>query len=261
MVRLVIQGISFSYGSSDVLADVTFEANDGEIVGVIGPNGSGKTTLLRCVNRALSPRVGTVLIDGKDYAELTRREIAGNIGVVPQNSVVSFPFTVLDIVMMGRTPAMERFERESEKDLEIVRKAMEMTNVVALADRTMDQVSGGEKQRVVIARALAQKPRILLLDEPTLHLDVNHQLEIMDLVRNLASSEKLTVIVVSHDLNLAARYCNKLILMSSGKIQASGRVSDVLTEKNLESVFRVKAAVTYDKHLGAYTVTPLECCR
>ncbi len=261
MVRLVIQGISFSYGSSDVLADVTFEANDGEIVGVIGPNGSGKTTLLRCVNRALSPRVGTVLIDGKDYAELTRREIAGNIGVVPQNSVVSFPFTVLDIVMMGRTPAMERFERESEKDLEIVRKAMEMTNVVALADRTMDQVSGGEKQRVVIARALAQRPKILLLDEPTLHLDVSHQLEILDLIRNLARSERLTVIIVSHDLNLAARYCDKLILMNSGKIEASGKVTEVLTEKNIESVFRVKAAVAYDKHLGAYTVTPLECCK
>jgi len=261
MVRLVIQGISFSYGSSDVLADVTFEANDGEIVGVIGPNGSGKTTLLRCVNRALSPRVGTVLIDGKDYAELTRREIAGNIGVVPQNSVVSFPFTVLDIVMMGRTPAMERFERESEKDLEIVRKAMEMTNVVALADRTMDQVSGGEKQRVVIARALAQRPKILLLDEPTLHLDVSHQLEILDLIRNLARSKRLTVIIVSHDLNLAARYCDKLILMNSGKIEASGKVTEVLTEENIESVFRVKAAVAYDKHLGAYTVTPLECCR
>ncbi|MDD1768761.1 MAG: ABC transporter ATP-binding protein [Methanomassiliicoccales archaeon] len=261
MVMLVVQGISFSYGSSDVLADVSFEASDGEIVGVIGPNGSGKTTLLKCVNRALSPRVGTVLIDGRDYAELTRREIAGNIGVVPQNSVVSFPFTVLDIVMMGRTPSMERFERESEKDLEIVKKALEMTNVVGLVDRTMDQISGGEKQRVVIARALAQKPKILLLDEPTLHLDVNHQLEILDLIRNLARSERLTVIIVSHDLNLAARYCDKLILMSSGKIEASGRVMEVLTEKNIESVFRVKAAVTYDKHLGAYTVTPLECCR
>jgi len=113
MVKLVIQGISFSYGSSDVLADVTFEASDGDVIGIIGPNGSGKTTLLKCVNRALSPRVGTVLIDGRDYVELTRREIAGNIGVVPQNSVVSFPFTVLDIVMMGRTPAIERFERES----------------------------------------------------------------------------------------------------------------------------------------------------
>ncbi|MGD0057144.1 MAG: ABC transporter ATP-binding protein [Methanomassiliicoccales archaeon] len=261
MVKLVIQGISFSYGSSDVLADVTFEASDGDVIGIIGPNGSGKTTLLKCVNRALSPRVGTVLIDGRDYVELTRREIAGNIGVVPQNSVVSFPFTVLDIVMMGRTPAIERFERESEKDLEIVRKAMETTNVVALADRTMDQVSGGEKQRVVIARALAQKPRILLLDEPTLHLDINHQLEIMDLVRSLARSERLTVIIVSHDLTLAARYCDKLILMSSGKIRASGKVMDVLTEKNIESVFKVKVAVTYDDHLGVYTVTPLECCR
>jgi len=138
---------------------------------------------------------------------------------------------------------------------------METTNVVALADRTMDQVSGGEKQRVVIARALAQKPRILLLDEPTLHLDINHQLEIMDLVRSLARSERLTVIIVSHDLTLAARYCDKLILMSSGKIRASGKVMDVLTEKNIESVFKVKVAVTYDDHLGVYTVTPLECCR
>lgn len=260
-MRLVIQGVCFSYGGSDVLADVTFEASDGEIIGVIGPNGSGKTTLLKCINRALSPRIGTVLIDGRDYSELTRREIAGNIGVVPQNSVVSFPFTVLDIVMMGRTPSMERFERESEKDLEIVKKAMEVTNVVELADRTMDQISGGEKQRVVIARALAQKPKILLLDEPTLHLDVNHQLEILDLIRKLARSEKLTVIIVSHDLNLASRYCEKLILMNAGKIAASGEVTEVLTEKNIESVFKVRAAVSYDRHLGAYTVTPIECCR
>jgi iron complex transport system ATP-binding protein len=261
MVRLVIQGISFSYGSSDVLADITFEARDGEIVGIIGPNGSGKTTLLRCINRALSPRIGTILIDGRDYVDLTRREIAGNIGVVPQNSVVSFPFTVLDIVMMGRTPAMERFERESEKDIEIVRNAMEMTNIVSLADRTMEEISGGERQRVVIARALAQRPRILLLDEPTLHLDVNHQLEIMDLVRRLVRSEKLTVLVVSHDLNLAARYCDKLLLMSSGKIRASGKVVDVLTEKYIEEVFKVKASISYDKRLGNYTVTPLECCK
>jgi len=258
-MRLQVRGVEFSYDSSPVLKEVTFQAVEGEIIGILGPNGSGKTTLLKCVNRALSPDKGAVLVEDKDLASLTRKEIACEIGLVPQNSVITFPFTALDIVMMGRHPSLDRFARESKEDIEIVKKAMESTNVLSLAQRPMNQLSGGEKQRVIIARALAQKPRIMLLDEPTLHLDVNHQMEIMELVRELVKKESLTVIMVSHDLNLAARYCDKLILLDEGKVLSAGSVPDVLTSDNVEKVFKVKSFVAFDARINSYGVTILGC--
>lgn len=256
-MRLRVQGIEFAYNSVPVLRDVAFEAEEGEIIGVLGPNGSGKTTLLRCMNRALMPSKGTVLVEEKDLGSLTRKEIANEMAVVPQNCVITFPFTALEIVMMGRNPSMDRFRGETRKDVEIVKRAMEATNIVGLAGRTMNQLSGGERQRVIIARALAQQPKIMLLDEPTLHLDVNHQMEIMELVKDLARREKLTVIMVSHDLNLAARYCNKLILLSEGRVLSAGSVPQVLTQENVEKVFRIRSLVQYDERIGAYGLTVL----
>ena len=256
-LRLRVQGIEFAYNSVPVLKDVAFEAREGEIIGVLGPNGSGKTTLLRCMNRALSPSKGTVLVEDKEIGSLSRKEIANEMAVVPQNCIITFPFTALEIVMMGRNPSMDRFQRETKGDIEIVRKAMEATSVTHLAGRSMNQLSGGERQRVIIARALAQQPKILLLDEPTLHLDVNHQMEIMELVRELARREKLTVIMVSHDLNLAARYCDKLILLSEGSVLSAGSVPDVLTQDNVEKVFRIRSLVMYDERIDAYSLTIL----
>ena len=256
-LRLRVQGIEFAYNSVPVLKDVAFEAKEGEIIGVLGPNGSGKTTLLRCMNRALSPSKGTVLVEDKEIGSLSRKEIANEMAVVPQNCIITFPFTALEIVMMGRNPSMDRFQRETKGDIEIVRNAMEATSVTHLAGRSMNQLSGGERQRVIIARALAQQPKILLLDEPTLHLDVNHQMEIMELVRELARREKLTVIMVSHDLNLAARYCDKLILLSEGSVLSAGSVPDVLTQDNVERVFRIRSLVMYDERIDAYSLTIL----
>ena len=256
-LRLKVQGIEFAYNSVPVLKDVAFEAKEGEIIGVLGPNGSGKTTLLRCMNRALSPSKGTVLVEDKEIGSLSRKEIANEMAVVPQNCIITFPFTALEIVMMGRNPSMDRFQRETKGDIEIVRNAMEATSVTHLAGRSMNQLSGGERQRVIIARALAQQPKILLLDEPTLHLDVNHQMEIMELVRELARREKLTVIMVSHDLNLAARYCDKLILLSEGSVLSAGSVPDVLTQDNVEKVFRIRSLVQYDERIDAYSLTIL----
>ncbi|HUV25487.1 MAG TPA: heme ABC transporter ATP-binding protein [Methanomassiliicoccales archaeon] len=253
-MRLEVDGISFAYNSHDVLSDISFQMCGGQMVGIIGPNGSGKTTLLKCINRVLKPRLGTVLLEGKDLKELSRKEIALEIGVVPQNNEIRFPFTVMDVVMMGRSPALQTFQRESKEDLEIVEKAMRMTDVLRLADREIDQVSGGERQRVIIARALAQRPKVLLLDEPTLHLDVNHQLEVLDLVQDLAKSEGLTVIMVSHDLDLAARYCDRVIMLSEGSIRAAGKVEKVLTSENLEAVFKIRAYVKYDEEIGAHRV-------
>lgn len=253
-MRLEIEGIYFAYNSVDVLSDISFQVGGGQIVGIIGPNGSGKTTMLKCINRVLKPRVGTVLLEGEDLRKMSRKEIALEIGVVPQNNEIRFPFTVMDVVMMGRSPALTTFARESKEDMEIVENAMRMTDVLRLADREIDQVSGGERQRVIIARALAQRPKILLLDEPTLHLDVNHQLEVLDLVYDLAKKEGLTVIMVSHDLDLAARYCDRLIMLSEGGIQAAGSIDSVLTPENLEAVFKIRAYVKFDEEIGSHRV-------
>lgn len=260
-MKLSVNGVCFSYGSKDVLSGIDLEAKDGEIIGILGPNGSGKTTLLKCLNRSLAPKAGTVLIDDRDYRDMTRREIATRMGVVPQSANVNFPFTALDIVLMGRTPEMKRFESESKRDLEIVQQAMEMTNTEHLASRPMDQLSGGERQRVIIARALAQKPKVMLLDEPTLHLDVNHQLDILDLITGLARTERLIVVFVTHDLALAARYCDKLILMQKGRIVAAGDVMDALTPENLRRVFGIEASVYFDERIGAHSVAIIRSFR
>ena len=200
---LKIADLSFSYQSSKILDEVTFEVKSGEFLGVMGPNGSGKTTLLRSISKVLSPR-GTVLIDDRDTEELSKKEIAKKIGFVPQTSNIDFEFMVSELVLMGRTPHMGRFKSESTPDFEIVEKAIKLTNIQHLSERTFDELSGGEKQRVIIARALSQEPKILLLDEPTVHLDIRCQLEILNLVKNLCEQERIIVISVFHDLNLAS---------------------------------------------------------
>lgn len=260
-MQLSVHGISFRYRSVDVLSEVELEAMDGEIIGILGPNGSGKTTLLKCLNRSLMPRTGTVLIDGVDHRNMTRRDIATRMGTVPQSANINFPFTALDIVMMGRLPELKRFESETRRDMDIVQEAMAMTNTEQFADRPMDQLSGGERQRVIIARALAQQPKVLLLDEPTLHLDVNHQLEILDLISRLAREKRLIVVIVTHDLALAARYCTKLLLMQEGKVQAAGDVFEVLTSDNLRKVFLIEASIYFDERIGSYSVSILRSIR
>lgn len=244
-MKLKIKNITFYYESLKALEEVTFEAKDGEILGIIGPNGSGKTTLLKCINLILKPKIGTILINEADVSKLSRREIAKKIGMTPQISSKLFPFTVLDLVLMGRTPHLGRFEGESRRDLDIVKEAMKLTNIEPLANRLIDELSGGEFQRVIIARALAQEPDILLLDEPTLHLDINHQLEIMELIRKLAKNRGLTAIVVSHDLNLAARFCDRLLLLNSGKIYAFGSPKEVLSPEKIRKVYHINVKVNH----------------
>ena len=257
-MKLNINGISFSYNGYKALEEVTFKVNEGEVLGIIGPNGSGKTTLLRCINMVLKPKTGTVLIDGKNIREFDRKEIAKNFGVIPQDSVIVFPFTVLDIVLMGRTCHLNsRFGKETLADLEIIKNAMEATNTQHLAYRTITEVSGGEKQRVIIARALAQEPKVLLLDEPTLHLDINHQLKILHLVRKLAKKNKLAVVFVTHDLNLASRYCDKFVLLKKGKIHSIGLAEDVITCDNIKGVYDIDVEINYNEKTKCYNVIPL----
>jgi len=256
-MKLNINGISFNYDGVKALEGVTFNVDEGEVLGVIGPNGSGKSTLLRCINTALKPKRGTILLNGKNMLELERKEIAKNIGVVPQNSAIHFPFTVFDIVLMGRTPHLGRFDRETSKDLEIAKNSMRITNTQHIADRLIDEVSGGEKQRVIIARALTQEPKILLLDEPTLHLDIIHQLEILELVKKFARKNKLIVILVSHDLNLATRYCDKLMLLNSGKIHTIGKSQDVITPDNIKEVYNIEIDINYNKRTKSFNIVPI----
>jgi len=247
LVTLNVDGVECRYGSVKVLEDVSLSVKEGDFVGILGPNGSGKTTLIKSISRSLKPYRGTILLNESDIYTLKGVEVARQMAVVPQDSAISFGFAALDIVLMGRNPHMTRFQMEGNKDLAIARKAMELTNTWHLSERPINELSGGERQRVIIARALAQEPRILLLDEPMTHLDIINQLEIMDLVKSLCMREKLIVIAVFHDLNLAARYCTSCLLLKGGKIFSTGSLDEVLTSENIRSVFRVNAIVK--KHL------------
>jgi len=233
-VTLQINNIACRYEAANVLEEINFSAGEGDYIGIIGPNASGKSTLLKSISKTLKPHTGMVLLNERDLYTLKSVEVAKKIAVVPQESVISFAFTTLEVVLMGRIPHLNRFEMEGTKDLTLAKKAMQLTNSWYLRERPINQLSGGEKQRVIIARALAQEPKVLLLDEPTHHLDINHQIEILDLIRGLNKEERMVVIAVFHDLNIASQYCHRLILLSKGKIFAAGRASDVLTQENIE---------------------------
>ena len=252
MVLLNVDGVECRYGSVKVLEDVSLSVKGGDFVGILGPNGSGKTTLLKSISRILKPHKGTILLNEADIYSLKSVDVAKQMAVVPQDTSIGFNFAALDIVLMGRNPHMKRFQMENEKDMAVARKVMNLTNIWHLAERPINELSGGEKQRVIIARALAQEPKILLLDEPLTHLDIVNQLEIMDLVKDLCVKEKLVILAVFHDFNLAARYCNAAIMLKKGKVFSAGSLTDVLTSENIKSVFNVDAIVT--KHLVTNSV-------
>ncbi|NLA57818.1 MAG: heme ABC transporter ATP-binding protein [Firmicutes bacterium] len=241
--KLVVENVSFSYGQRLILQDISFTVEAGEMVGIIGPNGSGKTTLLKIISRLLVPDRGRILIDGKDTASWSPRLLARTVAVVPQETQINFEFTVRDIVEMGRSPYLRRFQAMSKQDQEIVHQAMEATNVLFLAERSMTELSGGERQRVIVARALAQEPEVLLLDEPTASLDINHEAEIFQLLRRLTSEKGLVTIVVLHDLDLAAEYCDQLLLLARGTVEASGSAEEVLRGETLARVYGVDVVV------------------
>jgi len=237
-MKLQISGVSFEYNCRKALADVTLEVNENEIVGIIGPNGAGKTTLLKCINRILKPQ-GSIFLGDKDISQLDRRDIAKSLGMVPQNPSCNSCFPVLDIVLMGRNPHLNKRKSESSYDLDIAKEMIKLTGIEHLVERRIDELSGGERQRAIIARALAQEPRVLLLDEPVLHLDLNQQREILRLTRRQTRLNNLIVLLVIHDLNLAARYCDRLILLDSGRVHSVGEVQDIITSKNVRQVYGI----------------------
>ncbi|MDD4767161.1 MAG: heme ABC transporter ATP-binding protein [Desulfotomaculaceae bacterium] len=240
---LKINDIECSYGTVKVLNGLTFSVSSGSFTGIIGPNGSGKSTLLKSLSRVLKPVKGTVLLDEKDLYRMDTQEVAKKMAVVPQETAVNFSFTVKDIVIMGRSPHLGRFQSEGEKDFAAARQAMVMTDTLHLADRQITAVSGGERQRVIIAKALTQEPEIILLDEPTSHLDINHQVEILSLLQQLNRENNLTIISVFHDLNQAAQYCDSIILMEKGAVFTVGKPAEVLTAGNIKEVYGANVLV------------------
>lgn len=238
-----INDIDCYYDSARVLDNVKLQISRGDFVGMIGPNGSGKTTLLRAISGALKPRKGAVFLEDFDVSKMGKLELAKKMAVVPQDTNILFDFTAFDVVMMGRNPHVDRLRFESKSDVQAVRNAMELTGSVEFADRPIGSLSAGERQRVAIARALAQEPEVILLDEPTSHLDIGFQLETMELLQGLSEKNDLTVIAVFHDLNLAAVYCKTLLLLRNGKIMACGNISDVLRPEIIREAYDVDVAI------------------
>jgi len=253
-LKLTINRLSFKYDGLQVLKDVNIDVKLGEMLSIVGPNGSGKSTLLKCINRILKTQQNTVLIDGEDASKLNLKELSKIMGYVPQNSTNTFPFTVFDIVLMGRKPYIHW--SLSERDTEIVAEMLDFLGIGELAMRHYNELSGGEQQKVIIARALAQQPQILLLDEPTSSLDIKHQLEILCILKSLAKTKHCSVIVAMHDLNLASRFSDRMLMLKQGCIFTVGTPDAVLTEENIESVYGIKARVT-NSVLGRPQVTPL----
>ena len=239
------QDLSYQIQAETLLDSVDLHADQGQLVGLIGPNGAGKSTLLRAISGILNYREGTVRLDGDDLKSLSSRDIAAGLALIPQIAPYTHGFTSMELVLMGRYPHLGRFQIEGKEDDRIARDAMRLTRTEQFADRTLDTLSGGERQRVFVSRALAQQPRVLLLDEPTSNLDVLHQLKVLDLVRQLID-DGLTAVAAIHDLNMAARYCDRLVLLKNGRVLAEGSPEEVLVPETIRSAFGVRAAVYRD---------------
>jgi len=238
-----LQKLSFSYRTQAVLQDIDLEIPQQSHLALIGPNGSGKTTLLRVMSKALRPQQGTVMLDGQPLAGFSARTLAQKLAVISSEQHFEFPFSVADVVAMGRFPHLNRLERMSDRDWEIVDEAMERTCVGDFRNRSISQLSSGEKQRVLIARAIAQQPSILMLDEPNAHLDINHQIAIFNLLRTLNRQHRMTVIVVLHDLSAAAAFCETMVLVHRGRIVRTGTAAEVITKELIQQTYGAEVVV------------------
>jgi iron complex transport system ATP-binding protein len=238
-----LNNVSLGYDHRVILRDINMKAKPGQILGLVGPNGSGKSTLIKGMTRIIDLFSGRILIDGRDIRNVKHDELARLVATVPQSPALPPAFTAFEVVLMGRTPHLGLLRYEGETDFAIAWQAMEATNTQSFAERRVGELSGGERQRLVIARALAQQPKAMLLDEPTANLDINHQVEILNLVKSLCREQSLTVIIALHDLNLAAQYCDWLVMLNGGRIYAEGTPADILTAPNIKKVYGAEVCV------------------
>jgi iron complex transport system ATP-binding protein len=241
-----IRDLSFAYGDKKVLKGISLTVGRGEMVGILGPNGSGKTTLLKILSLVLEGKEGGAKLNGREIRSYSRRDLSRLVAVVPQESHVSFPFTATEIVLMGRASFHRPFALEGKKDLAVARECMRLTETLSFADRYLHELSGGEKQRVIIARALAQEPEILLLDEPSAFLDIRHQVQSLELVRRLNRERGLTVLAALHDLNLASLFFSRIVILRDGAIFQDGPPKKVLTEETIYEVYGVRVRIFWD---------------
>lgn len=252
-MKLKVKDVEFGYQSVPVLKDVCFELAQSEMLGIVGPNGAGKSTLIRCIDRILKPRKGSILLDERDIKEMRGMELAKKLGYIPQSGRQSFPATVFDVVLMGRRPHIGW--RSNEKDNEKVLDVLQMLKIEYLAMRDINEISGGQQQKVFIARALVQEPDVLLLDEPTSNLDIKHQLDVMDAIKKLVREKEISAIMAIHDLNLGSRYSDRIIMMNGGTIVSAGNPSSVLNAENIKHVYGVEAFVRDE--LGRPYIVPV----
>jgi len=255
-----LHGVSFAYGGREgrlVLEEIDLAVRPGEIVGVLGPNGAGKSTLVKLVTGLLAPDRGTVRLGGADPARLRRGEVARKVAVVTQREEVAFAFTSREVVLMGRAPHLGAFGIERPDDHVIAEEAMRSCEVWQIRDRTLSELSGGEQKRVAIARAIAQRAPLLVLDEPTAFLDVHHQIAVMDLVHERVKEASIAALVVLHDLNLAAQYCDRLLLLRDGRTVAHGTVEEVMTYRRVRDTFDVDVYVGVNELTGARFFVPM----
>lgn len=238
-----VDNLSGGYRNKVVIKDVNFTIQKGDFLGIIGPNGSGKSTLLRLMTRVLRPSAGNVSLEGKDIRGMGLKDFCRKVSFVPQDTLINFSFSVEEIVLMGRIPHLKRMQFETKEDFSIALNALFLTDTLYIREKEINELSAGERQRVIIAKALAQEPMLLFLDEPTSHLDIGHQVQILDLLRKLNREKQLTVVMVMHDLNLAGEYCNRIILLNEGRVFKDGAPEEALTYQNIESVYKTVVVV------------------
>ncbi|MGG7144329.1 ABC transporter ATP-binding protein [Clostridium nigeriense] len=241
-MNIKAENINVVLDKFNILKGINMEVDNKEFVGIIGPNGSGKSTFLKCLYRVLKPSKGIIKLDGIDMKSISVKESSKMVGVLSQHNNYNFDFTVKDIVLMGRSPHKKFMERDNKEDYDIVNNALKNVDMLDLKDRTFQSLSGGEQQRVILARALAQNPKCLILDEPTNHLDIKYQLQLMKIVRNL----NIEVIAAIHDLNIAAMYCDKIFVLKDGEIIKYGKPKNVLTKELIKDVYEVDSKIIVD---------------
>lgn len=257
MYSIEVKNLKFGYKKNLVLKDLSFDIKKGMFLSIVGPNGSGKSTILKLLNNIYYTKSASISIEGKDINSFKKKDLARKMALVPQDTIINYEFTVEEVVLMGRHPYKGRFEREDTNDFEIVEDALKLTDTLYLKNRMITEISGGERQRVLIARAIAQEPSIILLDEPTAHLDINHQVEILNLLQRLNKEKGTTIVLVIHDINLGIRYSDEIIMLNKGEILGRGRPEKVITKDNIALAYNLKVAIDRNKHTNKIYLTPV----